>query len=164
MVHFMLSDPETGADKLFSTMMTDFVERHRNKTASTDDFRNVANEHFARSPIARNHRLANLNWLFSQFVHQTAFPSYEMQYKIEDQPGGKVIISGIVSQKNAPWDWIMVLPVKFSFAEKQFAFGTVLVQGAYSSFQIELPARPKKVELDPDRWILAEGISTKESK
>lgn len=164
MVHFMLTDPETGDDKPFSTMMTDFVERHRNKTASTDDFRNVANEHFARSPIARNHRLANLNWLFSQFVHQTAFPSYEMQYKIDDQPDGKVIISGIVSQRNAPWDWIMVLPVKFSFAEKQFAFGTVLVQGAYSSFQIELPARPKKVELDPDRWILAEGISTKELK
>lgn len=164
MLHFMLTDPETGDDKLFSPMMTDFVERHRNKTASTDDFRNVANEHFAKSPIARNHRLANLNWLFSQFIYQTAFPTYEMQYKIEDQPGGKVIISGIVSQKNAPWDWIMVLPVKFSFAEKKFAFGTVLVQGGYSPFQIELPARPKKVELDPDRWILAEGISTKELK
>lgn len=164
MLHFMLTDHETGDEKLFSTMMTDFVERYRNKTASTDDFRNVANEFFAKSQIARNNRLANLNWLFSQFVYQTAFPSYEMEYKLQDQPGGRVIISGTVSQKNAPSDWIMVLPVKFSFAEKQFAVGTVLVQGPYSPFQIELPARPKKVELDPDRWILAEGISTKELK
>jgi len=164
MLHFMLTDPETGDDKPFSTMMTDFVERHRNKTASTDDFRIVANEHFAKSPIARNNRLTNLNWLFSQFVYQSAFPSYELEYKLQDQPNGKVIVSGTVSQKNAPFDWVMVLPVKFSFAEKQFAIGTVMVQGAYSPFQIELPARPKKVELDPERWILAEGISTKELK
>lgn len=116
MLHFMLTDHETDDERLFSTMMTDFVARYRNKTASTDDFRNVANEYFAKSQIARNNRLGNLNWLFSQFVYQTAFPSYEMEYKLQDQPGGKVIISGTVSQKNAPPDWIMVLPVKCSFA------------------------------------------------
>jgi hypothetical protein len=54
----------------------------------------------------------------------------------------------------------MVLPVKFSFGD-QFAIGTVLVQGAYSPFKIQLHARPKKVELDPERWILAEDLSTK---
>lgn len=161
MVHFMLTNPETGDASLFTAMMTDFVERYRNKTASSDDFRNVVNEHFAKSPLARNHGLTNLNWLFSQFVYQTAHPSYEMQYKIEDQPGGKATISGTVFQKNAPRDWIMLLPVKFSFAGNQIADGSVLVQGESSPFQIQLPARPKKVELDPDRWILADEMSIK---
>jgi hypothetical protein len=55
----------------------------------------------------------------------------------------------------------MVLPVKFSFGEKQEAVGTVLVEGPSSPFQIRLPARPRKVELDPERWILAESVSTK---
>ena len=55
----------------------------------------------------------------------------------------------------------MVLPVKLSFGGSQEALGTVLVQGASSPFQIKLPMRPKKVELDPDRWILSEKISTK---
>lgn len=161
MLHFMLSDPADGNGQPFFDMMTDFVNRYRNKTASSDDFRNVVNEHFVKSPIARKYGLANLNWLFSQFVYQSALPSYELQYKMEDQPDGKVMLSGTVKQLNAPADWIMVLPVKLSFGNKQEALGTVVVQGESSPFQIRLPMRPKKVELDPDRWILSEKVSTK---
>jgi len=161
MLHFMLSDPGTGDGQGFFNMMTDFVERYRNQTASSDDFRYVVNEHFAKSPIARKYGMTNLNWLFAEEVYQTALPSYEMQYKLEDQPDGKVLISGTITQQNTPEDWIMVLPVKFSFGGKQEASGTVLVQGASSPFQIKLPMRPKKVELDPDRWILSEKVSTK---
>ena len=84
-----------------------------------------------------------------------------MRYKIEDQPDGKVLVSGTIFQKDAPPDWVMVLPVRFSFGDKQHASGTVLVQGPSSPFSIRLPMRPKNTELDPDRWILAEGISTK---
>jgi aminopeptidase N len=161
MLHFMLSDPGTGEGQPFFNMMTDFVERYRNKTASSDDFRTVVNEHFAKSPIARKYGMSDLNWLFYQAVYQTALPSYEMQYKLEDQADGKIVVTGTITQKNAPDNWVMVLPVKFSFGAKQEAAGTVFVQGASSPFQIKLPMRPKKVELDPDRWILSESVSTK---
>jgi hypothetical protein len=160
MLHFMLTDPVTGDDKLFFTMMTDFVERYRNKTASSDDFRNVVNEHFAKSSIARRHRMNSLDWLFAQAVYQAALPSYELRYRIEDQPDGKVLVTGTIEQRDAPADWVMVLPVKFSFGEKKEALGTVFVDGPSSPFQIRLPTRPRKVELDPDRWILSGGIST----
>lgn len=161
MLHFMLSDPATGEGQGFFNMMTDFVERYRNKTASSDDFRYVVNEHFAKSPIARKYGMTNLNWLFAEEVYQTALPSYELQYKVEDQPDGKVLLSGTITQQNAPEGWMMVLPVKISFGGKQEGSGTVLVQGASSPFQIKLPMRPKKVELDPDRWIISEKVSTK---
>jgi aminopeptidase N len=161
MLHFMLSNPATGEGQPFFDMMTDFVERYRNKTASSDDFRQVANEHFARSPLGKQYGLANLNWLFYQSVYETALPSYELQYRFEDQPDGKVLMSGTISQQNAPANWVMILPVQLSFAGKQKAMGTVLVKGASSPFQIKLPMRPSKVELDPDHWILAEKVSTK---
>lgn len=161
MLHYMLSNPSTGEGQPFFDMMTDFVERYRNKTASSDDFRHVVNEHFAKSPIAQQYGLRNLDWLFAQEVYQTALPSYEMQYKLEDQPDGKVIITGTITQQNAPEDWIMVLPVKFSFGGKQQASGTVLVQGPSSPFKIRLPMRPQKVELDPDHWIIADKVSTR---
>ena len=161
MLHFMLSDPGNGEGQAFFNMMTDFVERYRNKTASSDDFRNVVNEHFAKSPLGRKYGMTNLNWLFYQMVYETALPSYELQYKLEDQPDGKVLISGTITQQNTPEDWLMILPVKFSFGAKQEAMGTVLVQGSSSPFQIRLPIRPKKVELDPDRWILSEKTSTR---
>jgi len=34
------------------------------------------------------------------------------------------------------------------------------VTGPYSVFQIYLPARPKKVELDPEHWIIADKVTT----
>lgn len=161
MLHFMMSNPATGDGQPFFDMMTDFVERHRNQMASTDDFRAVVNEHFAKTPIARKYGMQNLNWLFSQAVYQSELPSYEMQYKITPEADGKVMISGTITQKNAGENWVMVLPVKFGFGGKQEAMGTVIVQGPSTPFQIRLPASPSKVQLDPERWILAESVSTK---
>jgi hypothetical protein len=160
MLHFMLSDPSNGDGKAFFAMMSDFVDRYRNQTASTDDFREVVNEHFARTPISKKYGMPDLNWLFKQMVYQTALPSYELQYQLVDQPDGKCMITGAIVQQNAPADWVMVLPLRFQFGNNQVASGTVLVQGPSSPFQIRLPLRPKKVELDPDHWIVADKIST----
>lgn len=114
MLHFLFTDPNTGNGDAFFTMMTDFVNRHRNGFASTDDFRFVANEHFARTPIARKHGLQDLNWFFRQWVYQSDLPSYHVEYQFKEEPGGKVIISGSVSQENAPESWVMVLPLSLN--------------------------------------------------
>ena len=161
MLHFLLSDPSTGEDKAFFEMMTDFVGRFRDKAASTDDFRRVANEHFAKSPIGRLYRIDNLDWFFAQWVRSAYMPSYQMQYKLEDQPDGKVLMTGTVTQENVPPNWFMVLPVVISFGGKQEARGTVHARGPSAPFQIKLPARPTKVQLDPHHWIISENTSTK---
>jgi len=163
MLHFLLSDPDSGNGQPFFDMMTDFVRRYRNLTASTDDFRQIANAHFTRTPIAKEYNIHDLNWFFQEMIYQTALPSYELQYHITDQPDGKVMISGITIQQNTPDDWIMVLPVKFEFGENQRATATVVVQGPSTPFQMRLPMRPRKVELDPEHWILSERTSTKGS-
>ncbi len=163
MLHFLLSDPSTGEDKPFFDMMTDFVNRYRNQAASTDDFRLVANEHFARTPIARLYRVNNLDWFFSEWVYTSGMPSYQMDYRIEDQPDGKALLSGTITQKHVPSDWFMVLPVVISFGGNQQARGTVHAHGPTSTFQIRLPARPRKVELDPEHWVISKETSTKGS-
>lgn len=161
MLHSLFLDPNTGQGDGFFDMMTDFVNRYRNKAASTDDFRMVANEHFARSPIARMYRLNNLDWFFQEWVYGTDLPSYEMQYQVQDEPDGKVLLKGTVKQENVPDKWFMILPVVFSFGGKQKATGTVHAYGPTAEFQIRLPARPTKVELDPDHWVLSAKTSTK---
>jgi hypothetical protein len=161
MLHFLLTDPATGDGKAFFAMMTDFVNRYRDHFASTDDFRLVANEHFARSPIGRIYHLNNLDWFFKQWVYQTELPSYQMDYQFQDQPDGKVLLTGSVTQENAPKDWFMVLPIVMTFGGKQEAYATVHALGPNATFQLRLPARPTKVELDPHHWILSEKTSTK---
>jgi len=161
MLHFLLSDPATGKGDAFFEMMTDFVNRYRDGFASTDDFRKVANEHFARSPIAQRYHLNNLDWFFREWVYRTELPSYQMEYQLQDQPDGKILLTGTVTQNNVPDDWFMILPILVSFGGKQEARGTVYALGPKGSFQIMLPARPTKVELDPHHWVLSEKTSTK---
>jgi aminopeptidase N len=161
MLHFLLSDPVTGKGDAFFEMMTDFVNRYRDGFASTDDFRKVANEHFARSPIAQRYHLNNLDWFFREWVYRSELPSYQMEYQLQDQPDGKILLTGTVTQNNVPDDWFMILPILVSFGGKQEARGTVYALGPKGSFQIKLPARPTKVELDPHHWVLSEKTSTK---
>jgi hypothetical protein len=161
MLHFLLTDPDTGKGDEFFAMMTDFVNRYRDRFASTDDFRRVANEHFAKSAIGRAYGLKDLNWFFSQWVYQSDLPSYQMEYHFQDQPDGKVLMTGNVIQQNAPDNWFMILPVALTFGGNQTAHTTVNAEGPKAPFAIRLPARPSKVELDPQHWILSEKTSTK---
>ncbi|HKY26848.1 MAG TPA: M1 family aminopeptidase [Pyrinomonadaceae bacterium] len=161
MLHFLLTDPSSGDDRRFFDMMTDFVGRYRDRAASTDDFRGVANEHFAKSPIGIKYKLDNLDWFFRQWVLNADMPSYEFEYSLQDQPDGKVLLTGTVTQKHVPESWFMVLPVVMSFGGNQEARGTVHAYGPSTKIQIRLPARPKKISLDPDHWIIAENTSTK---
>jgi len=121
----------------------------------------VANEHFARSPNGQRYHLNNLDWFFKQWVYRTELPSYQMEYQLQDQPDGKTLLTGTVTQHNVPDDWFMILPIVISFGGKQEARGTVYALGPKGSFQIKLPARPTKVELDPHHWVLSEKTSTK---
>jgi len=160
MLHFLLSDPTTGDGAPFFAMMKDFVQRHRNGVASTDDFRRVANEHFAKSPIARKYQVDNLNWFFSQWIYRSELPSYKLEYKIEDQSDGSVIVKGQVIQQNAGENWFMPIPLTFTLPGNRFANGTVAAYGEKNPFSIKLPVKPNKVELDPNKWILSEKTST----
>src|SRR6185503_7721131 len=161
MLHFLLSNPSTLDDTAFTTMMTDFVTKHRNGAASTEDFWNVASQHFARTPTAQKFRLQDLDWFFRQWVYGTELPSYTLEYELKPQDGGGVLVSGTVKQENTSKDFFMVLPVVFSFDGNQVARTTVRAQGPSTPFELKLPAMPKKVELDPGSWVLSEKTVTK---
>lgn len=161
MLHFLFTDPASGNGDAFFEMMRDFVERYRNKTASTDDFRNVANEHFARTPISQRYRAKDLNWFFQQWVYETHFPSYTMEYALEPQPDGSVMFTGNILQENVPDDFFMPLPVRIGMGGDKVATGIVAALGSKTPFKIKLPTKPQKVELDPNSWVLSEKTSTK---
>jgi peptidase M1-like protein len=161
MLHFLFTDPASGDDKAFFAMMSDFVQHYHDSYASTDDFRAVANEHFARTPIARQFGITDLNWFFKQWVYQAGYPTYELQYEFQDEPGGKVLMTGTITQDNVPENWFMVLPIVFSFGEKHEGGAAIRAYGPKSTFKLRLPMRPKKVELDPHHWIISEKTSTK---
>ncbi len=159
MMHFLLSDPATGDDKAFFEMMKDFVEKYKNSSASTDDFRTVANTHFANSPIGKKYGLTDLNWFFLQWVYTTEMPSYKIEYSVKNNPDGSFQLTGNVTQTNVSERFFMPIPIRFSFGGNRFASGTIPAYGPTTPIQLKLPMKPEKVEIDPDKWILADKIS-----
>jgi len=164
MLHFLLLDPSTGNDAGFFSMMKDFVNRYRNQSASTENFAQVASEHFARSPIGLKYGLQDLNWFFQQWVYQTALPSYRLEYRIEPRDAGGVNLTGTLYQEGVPENWFMPLPLVFEMANDRVARGTVHVFGPETPVRVELPESPKEVKLDPDLWVLSEKTSDKRIK
>jgi len=164
MLHFLFSEPGNGDDKAFFDMMKDFVNTNRNGIASTDDFRAIANKHFVNTQIAKKYNLQDLDWFFAQWVYGTDLPSYKLEYEIIDNSDKSVTVKGSVIQENTGEKFFMPLPLVFDFGNKQVARGTVHAFGPNTPFSINLPVRPKKVELDPDKWILSEKTSEKQIK
>ncbi len=161
MLHFLFTNPSTGEGQPFFDMMTDFVNRYRNSSASTEEFAAVAGAHFARTAIAQKYGVKDLGWFFSQWVMQTALPSYRLEYSIKSDADGSALVEGTVFQENAPDNWVMPIPLVISFGGNQVARGTVLANGAQQPVSIRLPQKPESVELDPDRWVLSDKTSTR---
>ena len=164
MLHFLFTDPTTGKDKAFYDMMSDFVRRHHNGLASTDDFRAVANEHFARSVIGKKFKLKDLNWFFRQWVYEAHLPSYRLEYQLESQSGGSWLVKAAVYQDKAPENWFMPLPLVIRFGKDKVGRMSVYAMGPQTTFRVKVPMRLQKVELDPDKWILSEKTSSRALK
>ena len=160
MLHFLFSHPSTYDDTAFTDMMKDFVAQHRNGAARTEDFWRVANTHFARTPTAQKFGLNNLDWFFRQWVFGTGLPTYNLDAQVITKDGG-LYISGVVTQQGVPATWVNVLPLVLSFDGGQEARTTVLANGESTPFELKVPMKPRKIELDPFAWILSERTTSR---
>ncbi len=161
MLHFLFTNPSNGDGQPFFDMMKDFVSRYRDSSATTEQFAQVASEHFPRTAVAQKYGIRNLGWFFKQWVWQTELPTYRLEYTLENQPDGKVLLKGTLFQENAPEDWVMPLPLTFKFGGDKVARGTILANGPQQPVSLVLPMRPESVELDPELWVLSEKTTTR---
>lgn len=162
MMHFLFTNPQTGDGQQFFDLMRDFVKRHQDGTASTEQFFAVANERVKNTPLAQKYGYTDLNWFYRQWVTETYLPSYELSYHIENDASGALILKGVLTQKGLPEgeNWFMPLPLVLHFHGGKIARGTVAVHGVQTPLNIKLPEQPEKVELDPELWILSDKTTT----
>jgi len=161
MLHFLFTNPANGDGKPFFEMMTDFVKRYSNGRATTENFAQVASEHFGRTPIAQRFGMKDLKWFFRQWVYEAHHPIYRLEFRIQAQPDGNSIIEGTLHQEKTPEYWFMVLPLVVNYDKDKKALATVYAKGPKTTFSIKVPGRPESAELDPDLWVLSEKTSTK---
>ena len=136
MLRMMLHDFKNGSDRQFMDMMTAFVSRHRDGTASTEDFRRVVEEYMG----------GRMDWFFNQWVYGTEIPHFKYHDKTVAQDDGTYIVSGSIVQSEVTAPFRVFMPITLEFAEGQKSTFVQEITDWKTTFTTPpLPAKPKKV-------------------
>ena len=152
-VQMLRSIMRSDDDKPFIEMMHDFVESHRERPASTESFKAIAEKHMSKiMDVDGNHRL---DWFFNEWVYGTQVPKYHFEYQVTPGEEGKVKLHMSITQSDVDDSFIMLVPVFADFGKGMVRIGQVGVRGD-STRQLDtvLPAQPKKVALNYYKEIL----------
>jgi len=140
-------------DAPFIAMMHDFVESHRDRPASTESFKAVAEKHMSKiMDLGENGRL---DWFFDEWVYGTHVPRYHFDYQLLPADGGKVTLHMTITQSEVDERFAMLVPVFADFGKGMVRIGQIgIVGNSTRSTDVLLPTQPKKVALNAYKDIL----------
>ena len=152
MLRSMMYSPQ-DQDKAFIAMMHDFVESHRDRAASTESFKAIAEKHMSKNmDLAGNGRL---DWFFDEWVYGTQVPRYHFEYQLSSADAGKVKLHMTVTQSGVEDHFAMLVPVFADFGKGMMRIGQIGIVGSSTgSADVLLPSQPKKVALNAFKDIL----------
>ena len=154
MLRSIMYSPDDG-DKRFIEMMHDFVETHRDKPASTESFKAVAEKHMSKiMDLQRNGRL---DWFFNEWVYGTDVPRYKFEYQTTPAEGGKVNLHMTITESEVDEHFAMLVPIfaDFGNGKGMVRIGQVGIGGnSTRTSDAVLPMQPKKVALNAYKDIL----------
>jgi len=140
MLRGMLTDLDTGSDEKFASLMRDFYARHEGHTASTEDFRRVAQRYAGQ----------DLGWFFDQWVYGIDIPTYRFAYRTERTGDGHYRVRCRVNQTGVPDSFHMPVPIGIDFGGGHVARVRMEVRGPTSEFDLPLMAQAPKAILFND--------------
>jgi hypothetical protein len=163
MLRQMMYDPKTG-DERFVAMMKDFVQSNLHQNATSERFKSVVEKHM--QPTLDLDSNGRMNWFFREWVYETALPSYLLEYKLTPQQGGKVLLTGQISQSGVPDNFKMIVPIYLEFESGLVRLGNATVMGnsTVPNLQIILPKMPKRVLVNAMNDVLAAETVSRQIK
>jgi len=147
-----------GEDK-YNKTMRDFAAQYAGKTATTDDFRAIAERNYGDQ----------LTWFFSQWLDSTGAPEFKLKYTVyrlggaaalqpkeEKTPGFRV--TGEIAQDLD----LFRMPVDLKIdTDGRTESKKIDVVGTNSPFSIETFGRPRRISVDPDHHVLTNSGDVK---
>jgi hypothetical protein len=146
MLRQLMYDAKDG-DKYFIETMQDFVKQYLNKSASTEDFKKVVEQHMRPSMNAGGN--GKMDWFFNEWVYGTTIPRYKLDYTLEAQADGKCLLKGTLAQSEVPADFVMAVPIYADFDGQIARLGAARLVGSSSvPINVMLPKKPKKAMIN----------------
>jgi hypothetical protein len=140
-------------DKAFIDMMHDFVDTHRQRAATTESFKAIAERHMTKlMDFGGNGRL---DWFFDEWVYGTQVPRYHFESQSIPAENGKVKVHMTITQSDVDEHFAMLIPVFADFGKGMIRLGQVgMVGNSTRSVDMTVPLQPKKVALNAYKEIL----------
>ena len=152
MMRSMMYDVQ-DKDKAFISMMHDFVDAHRDRPASTESFKAIAEKHMTK--MMDMERNGKLDWFFDEWVYGTQVPRYHFEYQLAPAEKGQVKLHMTITQSEVDEHFAMPVPVFADFGKGMIRIGQVGIAGNTTrNLDIMLPSQPKKVALNYYKEIL----------
>ena len=162
MLRCMLRDSQTAsrsrngppqAEEPFFRGLRKIRERYAGKTMNTQQLIQVFEEELPPALWYENRR--SLDWFLDGWINGTAMPRLEAHdIRIAAKEKG-VLITGTLTQKDAPHDLVTAVPVFAVTSGNSSVFlGMVLADGEETVFRLNGPIGTRKVVLDPKQNIL----------
>ncbi len=130
---------EVGDGTFWKGMRT-YYERFRDRNASTADFAAVMEEVSGR-------RLA---WFFDQWLRRPGVPELEIAWRFDEATS---TVELAVAQLG-PTIYRLPLDVEAVLEDGRAVRGRVDVEGERAATSLLVPARPDRLRIDPDAWLL----------
>jgi len=151
MLRMMMADSKTG-DAKFIAMMKDFVESHKQQTATLISFSNVLDRHV--QPYMDVAGTKSMAWFLREWILSTDVPHYELKYDVQPSGGG-FLLRATITQSEVNDYFAMPVPIYLERQGRQIRLGRVTLIGNQSKpVEVKLPFNPSKVLLNANCDIL----------
>ena len=132
---------ETIGKEKFDTLLRNFLEANRGKSAAIDDFEKLTTQING----------SNMRYFFAQWVEGTGVPEFSVDYQIIRTRGGKFRTRGTVRQTLQT----LRMPVQLMLrSEGDSQVTTTNIEGQSEDFDFESNGQPIEVVVDPNYRIL----------
>jgi hypothetical protein len=152
MLRCMMQDSTNkDVDAHFKEMMHDFTHTYAGRTATTEDFKAMAEKHMtAEMDLFRNHRL---DWFFNEYVYGTEYPSYHFEHSLSQESDGSLTLNFKLTQSHVSDGFAMVVPIYVELEKGQVArLGRIPIRG---NTTVEKHVRLPNLGQKPRRAMIA---------
>lgn len=147
MLRAMMIDLKTMQEDRFTGLLKDFYQAYRGKRASTADFQRAVEQHTGQ----------DMGWFFSQWVYQSALPTYRVAYQVVGAPDGQYLVRFRIRQQNVPPEFQAYVPIGLEMGKDQWVRVRKKVTGPLTEFELgPLPSKPKSVKFNDLDGVLAD--------
>jgi aminopeptidase N len=126
--------------------------QYEGKNLSTADFVHAFEEDLPR-PLWHEGK-KSLDWFYENWLNGTAIPRLQLDDVKFDSKSSGVIVTGKITQKEAPDHLVTLVPIYAVVANKNLLIGQVFADDAETHFRLTAPAGTRRVVLDPNHTLL----------